>query len=126
MGIFEDAHPSLESYWRAVILFGRNVACYKFAPVKSLPRTVRRRKELFHAGGFGGAVRQKSPRAPEGQPEADHLAVEPVPGCLPQVRRRRDLEGAAPRRNGQARFNNVIDAFHIVNTGEIPVRFYVD
>src|SRR6185369_11045739 len=36
MGIFEDAHPSLESYWRAIILFGRNVASYKFALGKSL------------------------------------------------------------------------------------------
>lgn len=28
---FQDKHPSWESYWRSVILFGRNVASYKFA-----------------------------------------------------------------------------------------------
>jgi hypothetical protein len=28
--------PSLEDYWRGIILFGRNVASYKFALAKSL------------------------------------------------------------------------------------------
>ena len=34
--LFQETHPSLESYWRSVILFGRNVASYKFALAKSL------------------------------------------------------------------------------------------
>ena len=28
--------PKLEDYWRSIILFGRNVASYKFALAKSL------------------------------------------------------------------------------------------
>lgn len=31
-----EGQPTLENYWRAVILFGRNVASYKFALGKSL------------------------------------------------------------------------------------------
>ncbi len=31
MALFEDTEPSLDGYWRAIILFGRNVASYKFA-----------------------------------------------------------------------------------------------
>jgi hypothetical protein len=34
--LFYERTPDLESYWRAVILFGRNVASYKFALAKSL------------------------------------------------------------------------------------------
>jgi len=34
--LFQETHPSLASYWRSVILFGRNVASYKFALAKSL------------------------------------------------------------------------------------------
>jgi len=34
--LFQETHPSLDSYWRSVILFGRNVASYKFALAKSL------------------------------------------------------------------------------------------
>ena len=28
---FVDVEPTLENYWRAIILFGRNTASYKFA-----------------------------------------------------------------------------------------------
>ncbi len=34
--IFQEEYPSLESYWRSIILFGKNVASYKFALSKSL------------------------------------------------------------------------------------------
>ena len=34
--LFQEEYPSLESYWRSIILFGRNVASYKFALAKSL------------------------------------------------------------------------------------------
>lgn len=34
--IFKEENLSLESYWRSLILFGRNVASYKFALAKSL------------------------------------------------------------------------------------------
>ena len=33
---FIDIEPTVENYWRAIILFGRNTASYKFALAKSL------------------------------------------------------------------------------------------
>ena len=36
MSEFYEIEPSLENYWRAIILFGRNVASYKFALAKAL------------------------------------------------------------------------------------------
>src|SRR4030095_3016186 len=33
---FTEVRPTLDNYWRAIILFGRNVASYKFALGKSL------------------------------------------------------------------------------------------
>ena len=33
---FYEIEPTLENYWRAVILFGKNVASYKFALAKAL------------------------------------------------------------------------------------------
>lgn len=33
---FTETMPTLENYWRAIILFGRNVASYKFALARSL------------------------------------------------------------------------------------------
>lgn len=34
--LFLSREPTLEEYWRAIVLFGRNVASYKFALAKSL------------------------------------------------------------------------------------------
>jgi len=34
--LFQEGKPSLDSYWRSVVLFGNNVASYKFALAKSL------------------------------------------------------------------------------------------
>ncbi len=36
MAQFEGFKPSTESYWRSIILFGRNVASYKLALGKAL------------------------------------------------------------------------------------------
>lgn len=36
IAVFQEEHPSLESYWRSIVLFGNNVASYKFALAKSL------------------------------------------------------------------------------------------
>jgi hypothetical protein len=36
MDAFAQIQPGLETYWRAIILFGRNVASYKFALGKTL------------------------------------------------------------------------------------------
>ena len=33
---FVDTNPSLESCWRAIILLGKNTACYKFALAQAL------------------------------------------------------------------------------------------
>ena len=38
---FTEVHPSLDNYWRAMILFGRNVASYKFALGKCLLEAAR-------------------------------------------------------------------------------------
>ena len=36
MTAFTETTPTLENFWRSIILFGRNVASYKFALGKSL------------------------------------------------------------------------------------------
>ena len=36
MTVFYENDPSLQSYWRSIVLYGKNVASYKFALAKSL------------------------------------------------------------------------------------------
>jgi len=45
--LFQEAHPSLDSYWRSVILLGRNVASYKFALAR-IPTYSGLSPELLH------------------------------------------------------------------------------
>ena len=42
--VFQNEYPSLESYWRSIILFGRNVASYKFSLAASLLELISRGK----------------------------------------------------------------------------------
>ena len=44
---FIDIQPTLENYWRSIILFGRNVASYKFALGKSLLELAKQQKEII-------------------------------------------------------------------------------
>lgn len=41
---FQEEHPSLESYWQSILLFGRNVASYKVALSKALLELAGERK----------------------------------------------------------------------------------
>jgi hypothetical protein len=43
---FEESRPTRESLWRSIVLFGRNVATYKFALAKSLLEVARAEKTL--------------------------------------------------------------------------------
>jgi hypothetical protein len=44
---FTQRDPSLESLWRAIVLFGNNVASYKFALAKSLLERTRQSGEFL-------------------------------------------------------------------------------
>lgn len=123
---FSAATEPVEQHWRSVVLFGRNVASYKFALAKSL-------LDLASSG--------------HEQVSLDDLAV-PFAGHLCQHLAEVDRQGTfehsrfldacrffnAGRINedelrtatATLGFNNVIDAFHIVGDGEIPTRFFVD
>src|SRR6185369_14218582 len=114
MGIFEDTHPSLENYWRAVILFGRNVASYKFALGQSLI-------ELACAGKT--VVLLEELAEPFSRHLIGHLKDSPkqttssssrfLDCCkkhaVGEISRQRLIEETV-----KLGFNNVIDAFHVV------------
>lgn len=117
--------PSRESYWRAIILFGQNVASYKFAlggallELGSGPETVGL-EEL--AVPFAGRV-------------ADHLRTHDKQGTFERSRfldacrafNRAELDEDGLRaKTVQLGFVNVIDAFHIVDRSEVASRFFID
>src|SRR5665647_824467 len=122
--LFQEAHPSLESYWRSVILFGRNAASYKFALAKSL-------LEIAPTGRTEITLEELAD--PFSRHLCEHIAHSPrqvtSPGSqfLDACRSYNDgtfTHEALLQATVQNGFNNVIDAFHIVNNGALPVQFY--
>ena len=43
---FIDHNPSLETYWRSIILLGKNVASYKFPLAKTLLEIPKKKTEI--------------------------------------------------------------------------------
>jgi hypothetical protein len=126
VSLFEDYKPSIESYWRSIILFGRNVASYKFALGNVL---------LELADKERVSITLEELALPFAQHISNHLQISEKQGTsssskfLDACRKFNEKKiGEDELRNITARigFVNVIDAFHNVNQGEIPIRFYVD
>lgn len=126
MSLFQDTAPSLESYWRAIILFGRNSASYKFALAKALLDLSSREKHF---------VSLEDLSEPFALELCEHLKCvdrqgnRPTGPFLDACRKFNlgeidmDRLRAVTVTNG---FQNVIDAFHVVESGEIPIRFFND
>ena len=123
---FEEHYPSTESYWRSIILFGRNAASFKFALGHSLLKLAANGESFISlddlAEPFSAAI-------------ARHIAVVDKQGTSPTstflnaVRAfnrgeiNKDELNAVTTRRG---FDNVIDAFHVVGPGDVPIRFFQD
>ncbi len=121
---FQEHHPSFESYWRSVILFGRNVASYKFALAKSLLKLSAENKTEI--GLHELAV-------PFSEHICSHLRNNPkqctsnssafLSACVDYNDLKiphNELLDITVRQG----FKHVIDAFHVVNEEKLPIEFY--
>ena len=117
--------PSLDSYWRAIVLFGQNVASYKFALAGA----------LLEIGADSEAVSLDALALPFASRVAEHLRTHDKQGTFQQSRfldacrafNSGELDADGLRgKTVQLGFANVIDAFHIVDKTEVPQRFFVD
>lgn len=126
MSGFYEIEPSLENYWRAIILFGRNVASYKFALAKSL-------YELKAEGNTIVTLDQLA--EPFSRNICEHLklvdkqATSSSSKFLDFCRTFNSGEidqQTLIEKTVQFGFVNVIDAFHNVHQQELPKRFFMD
>ena len=126
VGEFVARTPTDESFFRAVILFGRNVASYKLALGKSLIDLALEEREV---------VSLEELAVPFAQHLTEHLRLVDTQGTSKSSRfldTCRSFNGGEidddQLREATARlgFVNVIDAFHVVGSGDVPVRFFVD
>jgi 5-methylcytosine-specific restriction endonuclease McrA len=123
---FLDVQPTRENHWRALVLFGRNVATYKFALGRAL---------LELRARPGDLVRLDELAMPYAQAICDHLKAAPKQGTsassrfLDQCRIFNQGDIGEDRLRDvtvQLGFNNVIDAFHRLGPSDVERRFFLD
>jgi len=112
--------------WRGIVLFGRNVASYKFALAKSLLDLGREQKEEVSLAELS---------VPFSRYLCEHIKEVDTQGTSPQSR---PLDACRFYNAGKINseellsiiellgFNDVIDAFHNVGPGEVATKFYID
>lgn len=118
--------PTLDDYWRAIILFGRNVASYKFALAASLLELNPRSGQLVTLDELAIPF---SRHIAEHLKLADKQATSRSSRFLDCCRRHNSGELSSEKlveETVRLGFNNVIDAFHIVGSKETPERFFLD
>jgi hypothetical protein len=121
---FTNISPTLEDYWRSIILFGRNSATYKFALAKSLLELAPSGKSFVTweelARPFSRHItehlQQRDKQGSSSSSQFLHSCRAFNRGTLTQ----QQLIDITVRQG----FENVIDAFHVVGSSEIPERFF--
>lgn len=126
MSKFYEIEPSSENYWRSIILFGRNVASYKFALAKTLYEFKNSPQALITLDQLA---------APFAQHLTEHLKLADkqstagssrfLDACR-QFNQQKIDQQQLIEATVQLGFVNVIDAFHNVHQHEVPTRFFVD
>lgn len=124
--LFISRQPQLEDYWRGIVLFGRNVASYKFALAKALLDLKPQSGELLRledlAPVYSGYISEHLRHADKQGTSATSRFLEACRKFNSGELNQDELVEHTIRYG----FNNVIDAFHVVGNGEIPNPFYVD
>lgn len=126
MTTFHLATPSLDSHWRSIILFGRNVASYKFALAKTLLELSEGDQTQLKLSDLAPIF---SHHICEHLSHSDKQSISRSSQFLDTCRRF-NLDEISSEQLSQetvkSGFNNVIDAFHVVNQAPIETQFFVD
>jgi len=121
---FQINDPSLESQWRAIILFGKNSATYKFAFAKALLSLIEKEKTKVTldelAIPFADSIVEHIKKSNKQGSSSSSKFLE---GCRSFVNEKisKDELYNLTEKYG---FTNVVDAFQNVNGGVIPNTFY--
>jgi hypothetical protein len=126
MSEFTRVQPTLDNYWRAVILFGRNVACYKFALAQSLLEFVQAGRSTVPLGELAAPyARHITEHLKRAGKQATFRSSQFLDACR-KFNRQELTQEQLVEATVRLGFNDVLDAFHVVGSGDIAVRFFRD
>jgi len=123
--LFTEVQPTLENYWRSIILFGLNSASFKFALGKSLLELSQQGEEIVTLDDLAKPFARHICHHLQG---VDKQGTSPSSRFLDACRKFNSdeiKEDELLDTTTKLGFANVIDAFHVVD-GEIDVRFFTD
>ena len=124
--LFQDIQLNENDYFRAIVLYGRNVASYKFALADSLFNVASQGKDFATLEELAVPFSDALCRHLEIQ---DKQSTARTSQFLDTLRSFNQGEIEAQQKNEatvRMGFINVIDAFHVVGSGDVPVRFFHD
>ena len=121
---FQINDPSLESQWRAIILFGKNSATYKFAFAKSLLGLIEKEKTKISLDElvipFANSIVEHLKKSDKQGNAGSSKFLEGCRNYINETITKEDLYSLTQKYG----FINVVDAFQNVNGGTIPCPFY--
>jgi hypothetical protein len=123
---FYNIEPTRDNYWRAIILFGANVASYKFALAKALYDLRTAQNDLITlpelAKPFTQHLCEHLKHSPRQITSTSSRVIDACRKYNAGDLSHDDLTACTVRFG----FNNVIDAFHVVNKVPINKKFFID
>ncbi|MHA8054182.1 HNH endonuclease family protein [Aquirufa sp. OSTEICH-129A] len=121
---FQINDPSLESQWRAIILFGKNSSTYKFAFAKSLIGLIEKEKTSLSLEElslpFANSIIEHLRKNDKQGSASSSKFLEACRGFIQEKISQDELYHTTEKYG----FVNVVDAFQNVNGGVIPNLFY--
>jgi len=124
MLLYQKNDPSIESQWRAIILFGRNVASYKFAFAHSLLELSSKEKTFITleelAVPFSKHIIKHIQKNDKQGTSTSSKFLESCRNHIKGTVSEKELLSVTEKLG----FVNVVDAFHVVGRDSIPTKFY--
>lgn len=126
MSIFYENDPTNSNYWRSIILYGKNVASYKFALAKSLIELKSKNKNF---------ISLETLSEPFSKHLCEHLRTNEKQitsnsstflNTCKKFNNKEVTKEELLSVTTKIGFNNVIDAFHEVNGKTIKNKFFID
>jgi len=123
---FIEYKPELLDYWRYIVLFGRNVASYKFALANSLLELSNTPDDLITleqlAEPFSRYITEHLSKVDKQGTSSSSVFLN---SCR-KYNNEKLSQDKLLKTTTELGFNNVIDAFHIVHGSETEERFFID
>jgi len=123
---FHQNTPTLDNYWRAIILFGNNTASYKFALGKSLLEVSNQSSDLIRIEDLAPVYAAKICEHLSHSPKQTTNPTSKFLGACSKFNSGEISEAKLVDETLSTGFRYVLDAFHIVGRSPIPIKFFID